>query len=90
MKTSELRTGDILRVDYSDFGRPVVYYVVMNGIAVSFRGDVNCGNRPSGWLDLKTIDICEYCDAVYRAKHCGDIFNGDFDNERIYDCIWRA
>lgn len=91
MKRKDLINGDILVVDYRDIGRPVVYYVVMGNVAVSFKGDVNCGKKPSGWYDEmdKDIDLPYHTIAVYRAKWVADTFNGDFDNKEIYECLWR-
>lgn len=91
MKRTDLRNGDILVVDYRPIGRPVVYYVVMGDVAVSFKGDVNCGSRPMGWYDKmdKDIDLPDETIAVYRPKHITNTFNGDFDNEGIYECLWR-
>lgn len=88
MKFTELKDGDILEADYGWLGRPAVYYVVVGNVAVSFKGDVNGGDRPMGWYQ-KEGGLPMETTAVYRAKHVTNTFNGDFDNEEIYDCLWR-
>lgn len=86
---NELKDRDILICDYGWIGRPVVCYVVIGNVAVSFKGDVNCGSRPQGWYQVNDDELPMECVAIYRAKWCTDTFNGDFENEEIYDCIYR-
>lgn len=94
MKRNELKRGDILVVDHSDVlgWRPTCYYVVMGDIAVCFKGDVNFGNRPMGWLDRidEDDDLPMGAIAVYRPTHITYTFNGDFENPKYYTCVWRA
>ena len=94
MKRNELRVGDIVVCDYSWLGRPTVYYVVLGettigNIMVSFDGDVNCGDRPSGWYPINDNNLPSECIRVYRPTWIGNTFNGDFDNEEHYECLYR-
>ena len=89
MKKSELRNCDIVVCDYSWLGRPTVYYVVIGDVMVSFNGDVNCGDRPMGWYEVNDDELPMDCVKVYRPKHITNTFNGDFENEDIYECIYE-
>lgn len=89
MKRTELRTGDIVVCDYSWLGRPIVHYVVMGEIMVSFNGDVNGGERPQGWYPVDGNDLPSDVVSVYRPKHITNTFNGDFNNKSIYECIYN-
>jgi hypothetical protein len=88
MKRNELQVGDIVICDYSWLGRPMVYYVVLGQVMVSFKGDVNCGNRPAGWCEINDDQLPFETVKVYRPKWFGDTFNGDFENESLYECIY--
>jgi hypothetical protein len=88
MKRTELKNCDIVVCDYRMLGRPVVYYVVMGEVMVSFKGDVNCGKRPQGWYQVNEDELPMDCVKVYRPKHITNTFNGDFENTDIYECIY--
>lgn len=94
MKRTDLKNCDIVVCDYSWFGRPTVYYVVIGEYMISFDGDVNCGERPMGWYYTHETgsndnELPMECVKVYRPKHITHTFNGDFDNEEYYECIYE-
>ena len=82
-----LRDCDIVVCDYTGIGRPVVKYVVIGDKMISFDGDVNMGSRPRGWMEVGT-ELPMDCVRVYRPKHISNTFNGNLDDNRIYDCIY--
>lgn len=88
MKRTDLRNCDIVVCDYTWMGRPVVYYVVIGEIMVSFNGDVNCGDRPQGFYFINDDELPMECVKVYRPKHFTNTFNADFENEDVYECIY--
>lgn len=82
-----LKDCDIVVCDSSWLGRGVVYYVVIGDKMVSFDGDVNMGSRPRGWMEVGT-ELPMDCVRVYRPKHISNTFNGNFGDDRLYDCIY--
>lgn len=85
----KLQDCDIVVCDNSQIGRPTVYYVVIGDKMVSFKGDVNNGPNPRGWMEFNSQRELPYeCVRVYRPKHISNTFNGTFGDERIYDCIY--
>ncbi len=82
-----LRDCDIVVCDYSSYGRPIVYYVVIGDKMISFDGDVNCGSRPRGYHTVES-ELPMDCVRVYRPKHISNTFNGNFGDDRLYDCIY--
>jgi hypothetical protein len=92
MKLGELKNFDIVVVETRWLGRPTVYYVVIGDKMVSCKGDVNGtgDSRPAGWYDRTNLedDLPYGTIKVYRPKWFGDTFNGDFENESLYDCIY--
>ena len=82
-----LQDCDIVICDYSIFGRGVIHYVVIGDKMISFNGDVNMGSRPRGYNTVEA-ELPATCVKVYRPKHVTDTFNGSFEDERIYECIY--
>ena len=86
----ELRDCDIVVCDNSWIGRPTVYYVVIGDKMVSFKGDVNNGPCPKGWMELNSKrELPIDCVRVYRPKHICNTFNGNFEDTNIYECIYQ-
>lgn len=101
MKLSELENGMIVLVDHNTLindGRPIGAYVVMDipnqgKVLVNFSGNCNNDERPSGWYEVEGAPFDELpygTIGVYRAKFFGNIFRGDFDNEKYYECLYKA
>ena len=82
-----LKDCDIVICDYTFCGRPVVYYVVIGDKMISFSGDVNMGSSPRGYHTIES-ELPMECVRVYRPKHVTDTFNGNFGDERFYECIY--
>ena len=82
-----LQDCDIVVCDYSLFGRGVIHYVVIGDKMISFDGDVNMGSRPRGYNTVEE-ELPAACVRVYRPKHVTDTFNGSYEDERIYECIY--
>ena len=82
-----LQDCDIVICDYSIFGRGVIHYVVIGDKMISFNGDVNMGSRPRGYNTVEA-KLPATCVRVYRPKHVTDTFNGSYDDERFYECIY--
>ena len=82
-----LQDCDIVVCDYSLCGRGVVYYVVIGDKMISFDGDVNGGSRPRGYNTVEP-ELPAACVRVYRPKHVTDTFNGSYEDERFYECIY--
>ena len=83
----ELRDCDIVVCDYRWWGRGVVHYVVIGDKMVSFKGDVNSGPRPKGWIEVGP-ELPPDCVGVYRPKHFTNTFHGNLEDERVYDCLY--
>lgn len=82
-----LRDCDIVICDYSWLGRGIVRYVVIGDKMISFDGDVNMGSRPRGYHTVRS-ELPMECVKVYRPTHVTHTFNGNFEDEKFYECIY--
>lgn len=81
LKRDDLRVGDIVVVETAWLGRPTVHYIMteLNGqrILCAFHGDVNCGERPSGWYEAKG-ELPSGTILVARPTHPYNVFSREY------------
>lgn len=102
MKCSELKVGMVIVVNNNWFlhdGRPVGHYIVLRGedgklVAVNFKGNCNCDERPWGYYDIEEdIHLSDELPwgtiAVYEPTHIQFAFRGDYENPKYYHCLFK-